>query len=42
MSLNRELNLEKINERLKKFSKDRNWELFEENSIGGICRHLNC
>ena len=28
MSLNRELNLEKISERLKKFSKDRNWEQY--------------
>ena len=28
MSLNRELNIEKISERLKKFSKDRNWEQY--------------
>ena len=28
VSLNRELNLEKISERLKKFSKDRNWEQY--------------
>ena len=26
--MNRELNLEKISERLKKFSKDRNWEQY--------------
>ena len=28
MSLNRELNLEKISEKLRKFSKDRNWEQY--------------